>query len=138
MRRLQDLGAPDKSGCVISASVQLPTGGFTVVASPPAFISQKTSEALAGLPSRVFLEIIREPGFPLPVVRLRKLRLVAYGGFIAWVASSPEREAAASVLPRAANDAAPVVDSGFEGLVNELGLERTRPGLKSARAKGRS
>jgi hypothetical protein len=56
-------------------------------------LSQKNVESVTGIPARVFLDTIRGPGFPLPVTRLGKLRLVQREAFVAYLqalAGDPE------------------------------------------------
>ncbi|WP_437619655.1 hypothetical protein [Sorangium sp. So ce1151] len=48
-------------------------------------LSQKNVESVTGIPARVFLHTIRAPGFPLPVTKLGKLRLVRREVFVAYL-----------------------------------------------------
>ncbi len=56
-------------------SFVVPAGGITLVTPPrPAFVSQKTSLAVLGIPPDRFLLMVRAPGFPLRVTSVGKLR----------------------------------------------------------------
>lgn len=92
----------------IAASISIPLDAFTVVAAPPIMLSQLNVEAVVAVSVRVYLEAIRAPGFPLPVMKLGKLRLVECAGFVAWLRS----QTAAGAAP--ANDGEPL---GHLGLV---------------------
>ncbi|WP_437996482.1 hypothetical protein WMF26_36340 [Sorangium sp. So ce185] len=48
-------------------------------------LSQKNVASVTGIPARVFLDTIRAPGFPLPVAKLGKLRLVRREAFVAYL-----------------------------------------------------
>jgi hypothetical protein len=139
MSRLQDPRAPGKAGVVIRTSVELPQESITVIAARPAMISQNTVEAHFSLDARGFLEVIRSPGFPLHVIKLRKLRLVSYGDFLAWLRglASPASQARAESSPANDADEEEDPDASAMQLEAELGLERTKPGLKRTGAKGR-
>src|SRR4051812_49399514 len=80
-----DRSVPSKAGVVINTSVELPHESITVVAARPALVSQWTVEAHFSLDSRGFLEILRSPGFPVRVIKVRKLRLVSYAEFLEWL-----------------------------------------------------
>src|SRR4051812_33884799 len=56
-----------------------------VVAAPPDTISQRNVEVATGVPPRAYLEAVRDPGFPLAVTRLGKLRIVNRAAFITWL-----------------------------------------------------
>lgn len=58
-------------------SFDVPQGAITLVMNPrPAFVSQKTSEAVLGIPAEQFLKMLRGDVFALPIVSVGKLRLV--------------------------------------------------------------
>ena len=76
--------AKTRSACV-TATWEIPTEALTVVASPPETLSQRNIEAVTGIPPRVYLEEVRSPGFPLPVVRLGKLRIVDRSAFLDYL-----------------------------------------------------
>jgi len=69
----------------VTATLAIPSHAIRVTAAPPDTISQKNVEAATGVPARVYLEAIREPGFPLSVTRLGKLRIVNRVAFVAWL-----------------------------------------------------
>lgn len=69
----------------ITTVVHVPAEALTLTAPPPEMISQKNSEAVAAIPARIFLEFVRAPGFPLPVTRIGKLRLVPRVEFVAYL-----------------------------------------------------
>lgn len=48
-------------------------------------ISQRTAEAILGLPTRSFLDLLRRPDCPLRVRRVGKLRLVELEPMLAWL-----------------------------------------------------
>ncbi|AGP40268.1 hypothetical protein [Sorangium cellulosum] len=66
-------------------------------------LSQKNVEAVTGIPARVFLDTIRAPGFPLPVTKLGKLRLVPREAFVAYLRARNEEPASPRrlLVPRA-------------------------------------
>ncbi|KYF51657.1 hypothetical protein BE04_25495 [Sorangium cellulosum] len=68
-----------------TATLAIPLDGLTITAPPPEMLSQKNVEAVTGIPARVFLDTIRAPGFPLPVTKLGKLRLVEREAFVAYL-----------------------------------------------------
>jgi len=69
------------------AMLELPADALTITAAPPEMISQRNVEAVIGIHARVYLEEIRSPNFPLPVVKLGKLRLVKRAAFVAYLES---------------------------------------------------
>ncbi|MEP7125054.1 MAG: hypothetical protein ABJE95_29260 [Byssovorax sp.] len=119
MSKRQD-GSPPGKGASITTTIQIPAEALTFVAAPPETLSQRTVEALTGIPSRAYLEAVRVPGFPIAVMRLGKLRIVDRAGFMGWL----RRQAGRAVAPMAlvpANDADE--DAGLKELAAELGLE---------------
>jgi hypothetical protein len=69
----------------LTIPIAIPMSALTVVAAPPAYLSQHTVQAHTGIHPRAYLEAIRAPGFPLAVSALGKLRLVDCGAFVAWL-----------------------------------------------------
>ncbi|HTN90872.1 MAG TPA: hypothetical protein VL242_44670 [Sorangium sp.] len=117
-----------------TATLAIPLDGLTITAPPPEMLSQKNVESVTGIPPRVFLDTIRAPGFPLPVTKLGKLRLVEREAFVAHLralASEPElrRDAAADEHTRVA---AVLAAAGLES------VPRARTGRPSARAESAS
>ena len=142
MDKVSSGAAPGKGiGGVINTSVELPHESITVVAARPARVSQWTVGAHFSLDPRGFLEVIRAPGFPVRVIKLRKLRLVPYAEFLAWLTerASETRQASAGSSPAndAEHDSETDPDASLRQLEKELGLERTKPGPKRAGGRGR-
>ncbi|WP_234023825.1 hypothetical protein [Sorangium cellulosum] len=79
-----------------TATLAIPLDGLTITAAPPETLSQKNVEAVTGIPARVFLDTIRAPGFPLPVTKLGKLRLVSREAFVAYLLALAEEPASRS------------------------------------------
>ena len=91
-----------------TATLAIPLDGLTVTAPQPEMLSQKNVEAVTGIPARVFLDTIRAPGFPLPVTKLGKLRLVQREAFVSHLqalatAPTSHRDAAADERTRVAD-----------------------------------
>jgi hypothetical protein len=102
-----------------TATLAIPLDGLTITAPQPEMLSQKNVEAVTGIPARVFLDTIRAPGFPLPVTKLGKLRLVQREAFVSHLqalatapaarrdAEGDERTRVAAVLAAAGLEAVP-------------------------------
>ncbi|AGP39441.1 hypothetical protein [Sorangium cellulosum] len=126
-----------------TATLAIPLDGLTITAPQPEMLSQKNVESVTGIPARVFLDTIRAPGFPLPVTKLGKLRLVQREVFVAYLqalacdpasrcsAEADERtrvaaglrtkhDAVPGLAVRAANDAEH--GSGASAVLQEVGL----------------
>jgi len=86
----------------VTTTIELPAEAVTVVAAPPEMHPQRNVEAVTGIPARVYLEEIRASGFPLPVVKLGKLRLVNREGFLAYLRSQASRPTPKVNIGRAA------------------------------------
>ncbi|MDC3979798.1 hypothetical protein [Polyangium jinanense] len=56
-----------------------------MVAPRAAFVSQRTSLDLLGIPRDRYLALVRAPGFPLPVTPIGKLRMVDTEAMIAYL-----------------------------------------------------
>lgn len=111
-----------KAGASFTTTIEIPPEALTIFQAPPETISQKTVLEVTGIPPRVYLTEIRRPGFPLPVMRLGKLRLVERAAFLAWLRTQTSvRDGDA-----AANDAEPTADpeADTDAVLAELGLER--------------
>ncbi|WP_437338446.1 hypothetical protein [Sorangium sp. So ce394] len=112
-------GLDQSATTTATATLAIPLDGLTITAPPPEMLSQKNVEAVTGIPARVFLDTIRAPGFPLPVTKLGKLRLVQREAFVAYLralASEPasrrdadadERARVAAVLAAAGLESVP-------------------------------
>lgn len=59
----------------VTTTFVLPPEAFTVVLPPPVMVSQVNVEHVFGIPQRTYLEILREPGCPIEVTPVGKLRL---------------------------------------------------------------
>ncbi|WP_437304815.1 hypothetical protein [Sorangium sp. So ce388] len=108
-------------------------------------LSQKNVESVTGIPARVFLDTIRGPGFPLPVTRLGKLRLVEREAFVAYLqalagdpasrrdADGDEQTRVAAVLAAAGLEPIPCARTGRAVApphgAGDGRLRRTRGGL---------
>jgi hypothetical protein len=65
--------------------IAIPLDALTVFAPLPELLSQRNVESVTGIPARTFHAMIRASGFPLPVSRLGKLRLVDRAAFVSHV-----------------------------------------------------
>lgn len=117
--------ASSEIGAHFTTTIAIPASALTVIAAPPAMLSQNTVESFTGIGSRVFLETIRAPGFPLPVSSLGKLRLVVCADFVAWLRGR------ASTAPSRAADAND--GDSDRALLDELGLEVAPVARRAAR-----
>ncbi|WP_104977819.1 hypothetical protein [Sorangium cellulosum] len=104
------LGGSQRLGTInptATATLAIPLDGLTITAPQPEMLSQKNVEAVTGIPARIFLDTIRAPGFPLPVAKLGKLRLVQREAFVAYLQAlatqpAPRRDAEAEERTRVA------------------------------------
>ncbi|WP_437303927.1 hypothetical protein [Sorangium sp. So ce388] len=127
-------GLDQSATTTATATLAIPLDGLTITVPPPEMLSQKNVEAFTGIPARVFLDTIRAPGFPLPVTKLGKLRLVQREAFVAHLralASEPEvrRDAEADERTRIA---AVLAAAGLES------VPRARTSRASAHAESAS
>ncbi|XXT16496.1 hypothetical protein WME91_16240 [Sorangium sp. So ce269] len=116
----------------VTATLAIPLDGLTIAAPQPEMLSQKNVESVTGIPARVFLDTIRAPGFPLPVTKLGKLRLVRREAFVAHLQAM-----ASDRVPRRA----PAEDgrTGVAAVLAAAGLEparQPRAGRASASSGG--
>ena len=116
-----------------TATLAIPLDGLTITAPQPEMLSQKNVESVTGIPARVFLDTIRAPGFPLPVTKLGKLRLVQREAFVAYLralAGEPasRRDAEADERTRVA---AVLASAGLE----PVRMSAHRPGERSSRRR---
>ncbi|WP_437779103.1 hypothetical protein [Sorangium sp. So ce1097] len=110
-----------------TATLAIPLEGLTLTAPQPEMLSQKNVESVTGIPARVFLDTIRGPGFPLPVTKLGKLRLVQREAFVAYLqalagdpaslrdAEADEGTRVAAVLAAAGLEPVPCARTGRAG-----------------------
>ncbi|CAN96249.1 hypothetical protein predicted by Glimmer/Critica [Sorangium cellulosum So ce56] len=142
-----------------TATLAIPLDGLTITAPQPEMLSQKNVESVTGIPARVFLDTIRAPGFPLPVTKFGKLRLIQREAFVAYLqalacdpasrrsAEADERtrvaaglktkhDAVPALAVRAANDAEH--GSGAAAVLQEVGLVLApMPAGRRRRERGR-
>lgn len=72
--------------------IELPDGALSVTAALPELLSQRTTEAVLGVPKRVFLDSL--PRFRVSgadVFKLGRLRLVRRADYVAWLAGIDKR-----------------------------------------------
>ena len=106
----------------VTTTVLLPAEALTIVAPQPEMLSQLNVELVLGIPSRVYLELLREPGCTVAVTNVGKLRLVDRNTFRSWLEARGKAKRAAA----AASGTAPQDD---EALSEE---ELARLGVKPA------
>ena len=120
-----------ESTTTIMATLAIPPNALRITAPPPDTISQRNVEAMTGIPPRVFLEVVRAPGFPLPVTRLGKLRIVNRIAFVEWVERGAGRVSLGSVP-----DADPPSEISGESAAEILGaVGLTRAGRAAGRVR---
>ncbi|WP_437936881.1 hypothetical protein [Sorangium sp. So ce341] len=124
-----------------TATLAIPLEGLTLTAPQPEMLSQKNVESVTGIPARVFLDTIRGPGFPLPVTKLGKLRLVQREAFVAYLqalagepasrrdAEADEGTRVAAVLSAAGLEPVPCARTGRAGAPPD-GVTGSRPPRK--------
>lgn len=112
----------NKSGGYIEATLAIPEKVVRVFAAPPITLTQRNVEAVTGLSARVYLEVIREPTFPLRVAKLGKLRIVNRAAFVHWLEQQSEQ---AAVEPCNDVDEEPSSNT-IGGILDKVGLERSR------------
>ncbi|WP_437939223.1 hypothetical protein [Sorangium sp. So ce341] len=115
-----------------TATLAIPLDGLTITAPQPEMLSQKNVEAVTGIPARVFLDTIRAPGFPLPVTKLGKLRLVQREAFVSHLQ-------ALATAPASRGDAEADEHTRVAAVLASAGLEpvlRARTGRAGAPPDG--
>jgi hypothetical protein len=112
----------------LTIPIAIPMSALTVVAAPPAYLSQHTVQAHTGIHPRAYLEAIRAPGFPLAVSALGKLRLVDCGAFVAWLRARGAEAPAAD-----ADD----ITGDVEALLGSLGRTLTTTGRRALAKAGK-
>jgi len=119
--------APPQLSASVTTTVVLPPDALTVVAPAPDMISQLNVEQMLGIPARTYLELQREPGCPVAITQVGKLRLVDRHEFRRWLVARGKARRAAVVSDKGADsDALPTLE------------EQMRLGIKpAARAAGR-
>ncbi len=101
----------------VTVALTLPAGALAVQAAPPELVSQRTAEAVLGIPRRSFLEAVRTfEAAGGVVLHLGKLRLVRRDAFIGWLRTRREQ-----VAPEA---------NGADALAAELGLRAVAGGRR--------
>jgi hypothetical protein len=132
--------ANSQASTCVTAMLAIPNEAIRVTAAPPETISQRNVEASTGVPSRAYLEAVRDPGFPLAVTRLGKLRIVNRAAFIVWLekgafggARKQEREDELDD-DDVDNDDAP--EEQADEILDTLGLHQEAPKTKNGKRKG--
>jgi hypothetical protein len=100
--------------------LSIPENAVRVIAAPPETITQRNVEAVTGLSVRAYLEVVRDPGFPLTVTKLGKLRIVNRAAFITWL------EKGAFGRARANEDAIAIDAEQADDILDALGLHQER------------
>ena len=124
----------------VRATLSIPEHAVRVIASPPETLTQRNVEAVTGVPVRVFLELIRAPGFPLRVRHIGKLRVVNRAAFVEWLeAGEPKPDLAVALVSRtndenAAEKANEVIDGSNE-LLASVGLRERSPARRPRRKR---
>ena len=99
---------PGTQTTAMALTVAIPTEALTVVAPPPAMVSQRNVEAVVGVPAKAYLELLRRPGCPLVPVRVGGLRFVDREAFLAWLRALPAQPKPTTAV---ANDVAPPTEA---------------------------
>lgn len=97
-------------------TLSIPTDAITVAAPLPELLSQHNVLAIAGVPPRAFLDLLRRSGFPLAVTKLGKTRLVDRAAFVSWLKSGATLPTVEAMSP--ANEVDPVT-----ALAGKMGLD---------------
>jgi len=118
----------------VTTTVDLPAEALTIVAAPPEMLSQRNVEAVTGIPARVYLEEIRASGFPLPVIKIGKLRLVDREAFVSHLRSRASLPACRP-QPRSSGAAAVLAEVGIE--LGPAGAEEGGPPLPRQGGRGK-
>ncbi|WP_437632412.1 hypothetical protein [Sorangium sp. So ce854] len=119
------------------ATFAIPLNGLTITAPQPEMLSQKNVESVTGIPPRVFLDTIRAPGFPLPITKLGKLRLVHREAFVTYLqamASEPESRRTAEADERT-RVAAVLAAAGLEPVPCARTGRASRPPADASRGR---
>ena len=114
--------APESNGSrrFLHATLCIPENAVRVIAAPPETITQRNVESVTGLSVRAYLEVVRDPGFPLTVTKLGKLRIVNRAAFITWL------EKGAFGRARANEDAIAIDAEQADDILDALGLHQER------------
>ena len=114
--------APESNGSCrfLQATLSIPENAVRVIAAPPETITQRNVESVTGLSVRAYLEVVRDPGFPLTVTKLGKLRIVNRAAFITWL------EKGAFGRARANEDAIAIDAEQADDILDALGLHQER------------
>jgi len=119
----------------------IPNEAIRVTAAPPDTITQRNVESATGVPPRAYLEAVRDPGFPLAVTRLGKLRIVNRAAFITWLErgafGGSRKEEQDDALEDGSvdnnNDAAEQADEILDALGLNQGPPKTKKGKVTAK-----
>ncbi len=88
----------------VMTTVVLPPEALTIIAPAPEMISQINVEQVLGIPPRAYLELLREPGCPVEVVRVGKLRVVDRSQLRGWLEVRAKAKRAAAATEAAPDD----------------------------------
>src|SRR6478752_6647949 len=129
------------NACVM-ATLAIPNDAVQVIAAPPETISQRNVEAATGVHARAYLETIRDPGFPLAVTRLGKLRIVNRAAFVQWLEKGAFGHAREGDFVPMHSTAPPREEgtrdeSGLEKLLGTVGLRKQRSSRRPRRQRQR-
>jgi hypothetical protein len=133
---MSDRHPTESANGIVMATLAIPSDAIRVIAAPPDTISQKNVEAATGVPARVYLESVRDPGFPLSVTRLGKLRIVNRASFVEWL----ERGAFGRQTMQPFNGANVDVRegdgrNGASDLLDQIGLRERQTNRRSRRKR---
>ncbi len=111
-----------RSQHVPAISFALPPGAIQLV-NPlrPAFVSQKTSLAILGIPPDRFLLMVRALGFPLRVTSVGKLRMVETEPVIAYLREIGQFHPETDAAETGANENAESTIENDEDAARQLG-----------------
>lgn len=104
---------------MVELVVPVPVELLTMHAALPEIISQRNVLTVTGIPPAAFLRMLRDPAFPLDVIKQGKLRLVDRETFVTWLKAQGQRVSAAT-------QEAPAVDPRLAkaGFVRRAGKSR--------------
>lgn len=120
---------------LLQATLSIPENAVRIIAAPPATITQRNVESVTGLSVRAYLEAVRDPGFPLAVTKLGKLRIVNRAACIGWLEKGAfgggRKEKLDDVLDE--KDVMENAAEQAEEILDALGLHQDAPKTKKGR-----
>ena len=131
--------ASSKPGPYVKATLVIPEKAVRIIAAPPDTLTQRNVEAATGIPPRVYLDLIRSPGFPVRVTKVGKLRVVSRLAFLAWLEQEGlGMEAMPPSVPMNDNRTGPEAPPSSIGRVlDKIGMERRPEPLDRRMRNGR-